>query len=193
MLNLHPAYSLRHAECKSLIMEKKNIRELHRMSVDDFRASEKSPLVVVLDNVRSLNNIGSIFRTCDGFAVSKLILCGITATPPSAEIHKTALGAEMSVEWEYYESTMDAVAALHAAGYTVCALEQVHGSVSLPEFVPAKDSKYAIVAGHEVHGVSQDVVDASDVCLEIPQFGTKHSLNVAVSTALAIYQLRFGR
>lgn len=174
-------------------MEKKNIRELHRMSVDDFRASEKLPLVVVLDNVRSLNNIGSIFRTCDGFAVSKLVLCGITATPPSAEIHKTALGAELSMDWEYYESTLEAVAALHAEGYTVCALEQVHGSVPLPEFVPAIGGKYAIVAGHEVHGVAQDVVDASDVCLEIPQFGTKHSLNVAVSTALAIYQLRFGR
>lgn len=192
MLNLHPVCPLRHAGCKSLIMEKKNIRELHRVSIDDFRASEKSPLVVVLDNVRSLNNIGSIFRTCDGFAVGKLILCGITATPPSAEIHKTALGAELSMDWVYYPSTMEAVDALHAEGYTVCALEQVHGSVSLPEFVPEEGRKYAIVAGHEVHGVSQEVVDAADLCLEIPQFGTKHSLNVAVSTALAVYQLTFG-
>ena len=174
-------------------MEKKNIRDLHRMSVADFRASEKSPLVVVLDNVRSLNNIGSIFRTCDGFAVGRVILCGITATPPSAEIHKTALGAEMSMDWAYYPSTLDAVKALHDEGYTVCALEQVHGSVPLPGFISEKRRKYAVVVGHAVHGVSQEVVDAADICLEIPQFGTKHSLNVAVSAALAVYQLTFGQ
>lgn len=172
-------------------MEKKNIRDLHRVSIDDFRSADKSSLVVVLDNVRSLNNIGSIFRTCDGFAVGRIMLCGITATPPSAEIHKTALGAELSMDWCYYPTTLEAVKALHAEGYTVCALEQVHGSVALPGFIPEKGRKYAIVAGHEVHGVSQEVVDAADICLEIPQFGTKHSLNVAVSTALAVYQLTF--
>lgn len=145
------------------------------------------PLVVVLDNIRSLNNIGSVFRTSDAFLVDRIMLCGITATPPSPEIHKTALGAEMSVEWEYFPDTLDCIEELHRRGYTVCALEQVKGSVSLDRFEPDEGGKYAIVAGHEVHGVDQRVVDAADVCLEIPQFGTKHSLNVAVSTGIALW------
>lgn len=173
-------------------MDKKTIWDLHRDTVEQYRAKPKPGLTVVLDNVRSLNNIGSIFRTSDAFMVERLMLCGITACPPSAEIHKTALGAEESVEWEYFGSTLDAVAALHAQGYTVCALEQVRDSVSLPDFRPEAGRRYAIIAGHEVHGVAQEVVDAADICLEIPQFGTKHSLNVAVSTALAIYQVTFG-
>lgn len=168
-------------------MKKKTIWDMHRLSAEEFRSAPKIPLVVVLDNVRSLNNIGSIFRTCDAFAVERLVLCGISQTPPSAEIHKTALGAEDTVEWQYYEHTLDAVNALKAEGYTVCCLEQVEGSVMLNDFRPAPDGKYAFIAGHEVDGVAQPVVDACEVCLEIPQAGTKHSLNVAVSTAITIW------
>lgn len=174
-------------------MEKKTIFDLHRPSSAEARELPKMPLTIVLDNVRSLNNIGSIFRTCDALGVERLMLCGITATPPSPEIHKTALGAEETVAWEYYPDSLAALAALHDEGYTVCALEQVKGSVSLPDFHPQPGARYAIVAGHEVHGVDQKVVDACDIYLEIPQFGAKHSLNVAVSTALAIYQFRFGK
>lgn len=168
-------------------MDKKTIWDLNRVSVDDFRRQEKTPVTVVLDNIRSLNNIGSIFRTCDAFNIARIILCGITATPPSQEIHKTALGAENSVEWEYCESTPDAVAALKRRGVTICCLEQVHGSVELQDFRPEPGREYAIIAGHEVHGVDPEVVNAADVCLEIPQRGTKHSLNVAVSTAIALW------
>ena len=168
-------------------MEKKTIWEMGRDSVEEFKRKRKIPLVVVLDNVRSLNNIGSVFRTSDAFRIEQLCLCGITATPPSAEIHKTALGAEDSVEWRYFTDTMDAVADLKSRGYTVCALEQVNGSVPLDGFCPDPSGRYAVIAGHEVNGVAQEVVDAADLCLEIPQEGTKHSLNVAVSTALAIW------
>ena len=168
-------------------MEKKTIWEMGRDSVEEFKRKRKIPLVVVLDNVRSLNNIGSVFRTSDAFRIEQLCLCGITATPPSAEIHKTALGAEDSVEWRYFTDTMDAVADLKSRGYTVCALEQVNGSVPLDGFCPESSGRYAVIAGHEVNGVAQEVVDAADLCLEIPQEGTKHSLNVAVSTALAIW------
>lgn len=158
-----------------------------RDTVEEFRAKEKLPVAVVLDNVRSLNNIGSIFRTSDAFRVAEVILCGIAATPPSPEIHKTALGAEDSVAWRYFTQTTDAIEALRSEGYMVCALEQVNGSVPLDRFEPSENGKYAIVAGHEVDGVDQRVVDMADYCLEIPQEGTKHSLNVAVSTALAIW------
>lgn len=168
-------------------MKKKTIWDLNRVSVDEYRRAEKIPLTVVLDNVRSLNNIGSIFRTSDAFAVERILLCGITATPPSPEIHKTALGAEDSVEWQYFENTVDAVAMLKEEGYTVCALEQVEGSVSLERFEAAETGRYAFIAGNEVDGVDQKVVDMCDVSLEIPQVGTKHSLNVAVSTALTIW------
>jgi len=168
-------------------MQKKTIWEMGRDSVAEYRAKEKLPVTVVLDNVRSLNNIGSVFRTSDAFRVEELMLCGITATPPSPEIHKTALGAEDSVKWSYFADTMEAVAALRERGCTVCSLELVNGSVPLDSFRPEPGRRYAIVAGHEVNGVDQKVVDASDVCLEIPQEGTKHSLNVAVSTAIAIW------
>lgn len=168
-------------------MKKKTIWDLNRCTVEEFRQSSKMPLTVVLDNVRSLNNIGSIFRTCDGFGVERLMLCGITATPPSPEIHKTALGAESSVVWEYYATTAEAVARLKAEGYRVCALEQVEGSVNLMEFAPDADCRYAFIAGNEVDGVDQAIVDMCDFVLEIPQVGTKHSLNVAVSTAITIY------
>lgn len=168
-------------------MKKKTIWDMNRLSVEDFRDAPKLPLTVVLDNVRSLNNIGSIFRTCDGFAVEQLVLCGISQTPPSAEIHKTALGAEESVDWVYYPTTAEAVEALRTKGYTMCCLEQVNGSVALDKFTPDPAARYAFVAGHEVDGVAQDIVDACDICLEIPQSGTKHSLNVAISTAIAIW------
>ena len=169
-------------------MQKKTIWDMGRDTVEEFKAKSKIPLTVVLDNVRSLNNIGSVFRTSDAFRVERIMLCGITATPPSPEIHKTALGAEDSVEWVYFADTMDALARLRAEGYTVCALELVNGAVSLEQYRPSPEGRYAIVAGHEVHGVDQRVVDACDLCLEIPQEGTKHSLNVSVSTALAIWQ-----
>ena len=168
-------------------MKKKTIWDMHRLSADEFRSAPRIPLVVVLDNVRSLNNIGSIFRTCDAFAVERLILCGISQTPPSPEIHKTALCAEDTVAWQYYPDTMQAVEALRADGYTVCCLEQVEGSVSLEDFEPQPGRSYAFIAGHEVDGVAQHVVDACDLCLEIPQAGTKHSLNVAVSTGITIW------
>lgn len=169
-------------------MKKKTIWDLNRSTLEEYRQSKKTPLTVVLDNIRSLNNIGSIFRTCDAFAVERILICGITASPPSPEIHKTALGAEDSVEWLRFATTTEAVAWLKENGYTVCALEQVQGSVSLEKFRPDRTARYAVIAGNEVDGVGQDVVDLCDVCLEIPQEGTKHSLNVAVSTALAIWQ-----
>lgn len=168
-------------------MEKKTIFDLGRDTLEEYRARPKLPLTVVLDNVRSLNNIGAIFRTSDAFLVNRIMLCGITATPPSPEIHKTALGAEDSVAWEYFPTTLEAIEKLHSEGYTVCALEQVKESVSLEQFRPEPTGKYAIIAGHEVQGVDPEVVNAADVCLEIPQFGTKHSLNVSVSTGIALW------
>lgn len=170
-------------------MKKKTIWDLNRPDIEQFKRQVKFPLVLVLDNVRSLNNIGSMLRTSDAFALDGVLLCGITATPPSAEIHKTALGAEDSVRWMHYDSTLDAVADLRAQGYTVCCLEQVERSVALQNFRVEEGKKYAIVVGHEVDGVQQQVVDACDVCIEIPQFGTKHSLNVAVSAGIALWQL----
>lgn len=169
-------------------MEKKTIWDLNRVSVEEYKSNiEKHPFVVVLDNIRSLNNVGSVFRTADAFLVEKIMLCGITATPPNNEIHKTALGAEDSVEWQYFESTIDCVNALKASGYTICCLEQVKDSVALQDFVVERSKKYAIVLGNEVNGVEQAVVDACDVCIEIPQCGTKHSLNVSVSGGIAIW------
>lgn len=170
-------------------MEKKTIWDLDRDSIETFRAKPKMPLAVVLDNVRSLNNIGSIFRTSDAFAVDRICLCGITATPPSPEIHKTALGAEDSVAWTYYATTLEAVEALKADGFTVCCLEQVKESVALQNFRVESGKKYAIIAGHEVNGVDPEVVNAADVCIEIPQQGTKHSMNVSVSTGIALWHL----
>lgn len=168
-------------------MEKKSITDLGRDTVTQYRARRKLPLVVVLDNVRSLSNIGAVFRTSDAFLVDRIMLCGISATPPNDEIHKTALGAELSVEWEYFSTTMECVAELKRRGFTICALEQVKGSVELQKFITTPDEKYAIIAGHEVHGVDAEVVNAAEVCLEIPQFGTKHSLNVSVSAGIALW------
>lgn len=168
-------------------MEKKKIWELGRPDLETYRRVDKIPVSLIVDNVRSLNNIGSLFRTADAFLVNKIILCGISATPPSVEIHKTALGAEDSVEWEYRSSTLDAIELLKEQGVVVCALEQVKGSIPLQSFVVEKEKSYAIIVGNEVDGVLQEAVDESDCCLEIPQFGTKHSLNVSVSAAIAMW------
>ena len=162
--------------------------ELHRISVEEYKRVEKTPIVVVLDNVRSMNNIGSVFRTADAFRIEKIYLCGITATPPHRDIHKTALGAEDSVDWEYVENTLDCVQRLHDAGYAVYSVEQVEGSVMLQDFA-SEGRKTAVVFGNEIDGVAQEVVDASDRCLEIPQFGTKHSLNVSVTAGIVMWDL----
>lgn len=159
-----------------------------RIDRDAFVQAEKLPLVVVLDNVRSLHNVGSVFRTSDAFRVERIVLCGITATPPSVEIHKTALGAEDVVEWQYFESTVDAVAALRGEGCKIYSIEQCQGSIALQDFVTAPGERYAVVFGNEVKGVQQVVVDASDGALEIPQFGTKHSLNVSVTAGMVIWE-----
>lgn len=170
-------------------MKKLKITELPRLSKEQFQSVEKIPLVVVLDHVRSLNNVGSIFRTSDAFLVEKIYLCGITATPPHPEIHKTALGAEDTVDWIYYENTLDAVKNLQNEGYKVYSIEQVHNSTMLNELTLDKSNKYAVVFGNEVKGVQQEVVSQSDGCIEIPQFGTKHSLNVSVTAGIVIWDL----
>ena len=168
-------------------MKKKSILDLDRLSTEQYKNTDKLPFVVVLDNVRSLNNIGSVFRTSDAFLVEKIYLCGITATPPHADIHKTALGAEDSVDWAYYENTTDAVKQLKSEGYTVYSIEQVNNSIALQNIVLKSDEKYAVILGNEVKGVQQEVVDMCDGCIEIPQFGTKHSLNVSVTAGLIIW------
>ena len=159
---------------------------MHRLTVDEFKAASKTPLVVVLDNVRSLHNVGSVFRSCDAFRVEAVYLCGITATPPSAEIHKTALGAEDSVEWKYFADATEAVDELHARGTKVFAVEQVANSTMLQNLDTNENERYAVVLGNEVKGVQQTVVDRCDGCLEIPQFGTKHSLNVSVAAGIVV-------
>jgi len=163
--------------------------ELHRVGVEQYRQSVKLPVTVVLDNVRSEMNVGSVFRTADAFLIERIVLCGITPQPPKAEIHKTALGAEDAVDWQYYPTTLEAVDRLKQAGYTVCSVEQVHDSVSLDAFKPDTAGKLAIVMGNEVKGVSQEVVDASDYCVEIPQHGTKHSLNISCCAAIVMWHL----
>jgi len=172
-------------------MRKLRTFEIERISIEEFREAEKLPLVVVLDDVRSMYNVGSVFRTCDAFRVERLMLCGITATPPHAEIHKTALGAEDSVSWQYSDTALHAVEELRKEGYTVFSVEQAEGSTHLPSFVPQKGRKYAVVLGNEVKGVHQEVIDASDGCLEIPQYGTKHSMNVSVTAGIVIYHFVF--
>jgi tRNA G18 (ribose-2'-O)-methylase SpoU len=164
--------------------------ELDRLSPEEYRATAGSGIAVVLDNVRSAHNVGSAFRSADAFKADKVVLCGICAVPPSAEIHKTALGAEDSVPWEHFDRTADAVEALRAEGYTLVSVEQTVHSVSLESFRPEPGNRYAIVFGNEVEGVGQDVVDASDLSLEIPQWGTKHSLNVSVTVGIVLWHLR---
>ena len=172
-------------------MRKLNITELNRINKEEFKKSEKLPLIIILDNVRSLHNVGSVFRSSDAFRVESIYLCGITATPPQAEIHKTALGAEDTVDWKYYEKTQDAVIELKEEGVEVLAIEQVEGSIMLQNFVTQPNKKYAIVFGNEVKGVQQEVVDMCDNCIEIPQFGTKHSLNVSVTAGILIWDFAY--
>lgn len=166
---------------------KLKIEELNRISLEQFREAEKIPLVVVLDNVRSRHNIGSVFRTGDAFRVEEIVLCGITGTPPDVEIHKTALGAEDAVKWRYFEETLSAVETLKLEGYTIFSIEQAENSISLENIALENGEKYAVILGHEVHGVAQEVIDASDGCIEIPQYGTKHSLNVSVTAGIVIW------
>ena len=163
--------------------------ELHRMGVEEYKEVEKLPVTVVLDNVRSEMNVGSVMRTADAFLIERIVLCGITPQPPKSEIHKTALGAEESVNWQYYPTTVDAIEELKRDGYLICSIEQVHDSVSLKQFIVEKGQKIAVVMGNEVKGVSQEVVDASDVCVEIPQHGTKHSLNISCCAAIVIWHV----
>ncbi len=170
-------------------MRKLKVTELGRMSLAEFKEADKQPLVVVLDHVRSLYNVGSVFRSSDAFRISGVCLCGITARPPHPEIHKTALGAEESVDWRYFERTEDAVSWLKEAGYTVLAVEQCEGSTMLQDFHRQPGRKYAVVFGNEVKGVQQQVVDSCDGCLEIPQYGTKHSLNVSVTAGIVLWHL----
>ena len=170
-------------------MRKLKNAELNRLDLDSFKQAPKSPLVLVLDNVRSTHNVGSIFRTADAFRVQEIFLCGITATPPHKDIRKTALGATESVQWQYCENTIDAIQNLKSKGIVVLAVEQAEGSTSLSDFNPLSDTTYALVFGHEVKGVSQEVVSAADAVLEIPQEGTKHSLNVSVSVGLVVWEL----
>ncbi|MEG1622834.1 MAG: RNA methyltransferase [Alistipes sp.] len=168
-------------------MRKITNEELGRPSVEEFAQMTKMPVVVVLDNIRSLQNVGSFFRTADAFAVEKIILCGITAVPPNRDLHKTALGAELSVAWTYSERTIDCLANLRAEGYKILSVEQVEGATMLDDFKTSEGQKYALIFGNEVFGVSQEAVDASDGAIEIPQAGTKHSLNVSVSGGVVLW------
>tara|TARA_R110002049_G_scaffold9962_1_gene49623 strand:+ start:3085 stop:3624 length:540 start_codon:yes stop_codon:yes gene_type:complete len=163
--------------------------ELDRLSVDGFKDAQKTPIIIVLDNIRSLNNIGSVFRTSDAFLVEKIYLCGITATPPHKDIHKTALGSTDTVDWEYFENTMDIIEKLKAKKVKICAIEQAENATMLNDFTPLQQTTYALVFGNEVKGVSQNVVSSSDVVIEIPQFGTKHSLNISVSCGVVVWDV----
>ena len=170
-------------------MRKLKLHELGRITIDQFKEAPKTPIVVVLDNVRSLHNVGSIFRTSDAFRLQSIFLCGITSTPPHKEIHKTALGAEDAVSWRYFDKTTKALELLKQEGYLLIGIEQVEGSISLAEFKPVKGDKYAVIFGNEVKGVDQKVIDQCDMCLEIPQYGTKHSFNVSVSAGIVLWEL----
>ncbi|MES2808996.1 MAG: RNA methyltransferase [Bacteroidota bacterium] len=168
-------------------MRKLILDELNRATVEEFKAQQKLPIAVVLDNVRSMHNIGSIFRTSDGFAVEQICLCGITAQPPHREIEKTALGATQSIDWTYYADTTDAIKQLRANGYQIIAIEQAENSTMLNTFIPDKNVKYALIFGNEVNGVSDEVMQLIDTCIEIPQFGTKHSFNIVVSAGIVLW------
>lgn len=170
-------------------MRKLKNSELDRLSVDDFKDVAKTPLIIILDNIRSLNNIGSVFRTSDAFLIEKIYLCGITATPPHKDIHKTALGSTETVAWEYVENTLDLVNKLKAEGVKICAIEQAENATMLNDFTPLQHTTYALVFGNEVKGVAQEVVSASDLVIEIPQYGTKHSLNISVSVGIVVWDL----
>lgn len=169
-------------------MRKLKLDELGRVSAEEYKVIEKHPIVVVLDNVRSMHNVGAVFRTSDAFLIDKIYLCGITATPPHKEIHKTAIGAENSVDWEYVKNSNELVAKLKEDGYQIVTIEQTEGSVLLNEFEVDQSQKYAIVMGNEVDGVQQSIIDQCDTCIEIPQSGTKHSLNVSVCTGIILWK-----
>ncbi|MGB1349827.1 MAG: RNA methyltransferase [Flavobacteriaceae bacterium] len=170
-------------------MRKIKNNELNRLSIEDFKSAQKTPIIIVLDNVRSLNNIGSIFRTADAFLIDHIYLCGITATPPNKDIQKTALGSTNSVSWSYEKDTLSVVKKLQSKKIKVIAVEQVESSVMLQEFKTFKNDVYALVFGHEVKGVSQEVVSQCDVAIEIPQHGTKHSFNISVSCGIVLWEL----
>lgn len=168
-------------------MRKLKNEELNRLSVEEFKAKKKQSIVVVLDNVRSMHNVGSIFRTADAFLIEKVYLCGITAQPPHRDIHKTALGATESVDWAYREKTLDLIEELKENQYKIICIEQADESISLQDFMPYQDSKYCLIFGNEVFGVDNAIMEAADTCLEIPQFGTKHSINIAVSVGIVLW------
>lgn len=170
-------------------MRKLKNSELKRLNIDEFKKASKTPIIVVLDNIRSLNNIGSVFRTCDAFLIKRIYLCGITASPPHKDIHKTALGSTETVEWEYAKNTLDVINKLRKENISIISVEQTEDSTNLNDFGPNVNKTYAVVFGNEVKGVSQQVVDASDIVIEIPQFGTKHSLNISVSAGVVIWDL----
>ena len=170
-------------------MRKLQNSELERKTVEQFRVSQKAPIAIVLDNVRSQSNVGSVFRTADAFLVEAIYLCGITAQPPHREIQKTALGATESVAWKYFSSTADAVKELRDRDYSIIAIEQAEGAIKLQDISPEPGKKYALVFGHEINGVDQNIVDICDKCVEIPQFGTKHSFNIAVSAGIVLWQM----
>lgn len=169
-------------------MKKLPTSAIERLSAEDFRQAPKIPVMVILDNVRSQSNIGSVFRTCDAFRIDTLFLCGISATPPSREIHKTALGATDSVKWEYYESTLDAVKTLKNKGYYIIGIEQADQGDFIQNFIPETNKKYALILGNEVHGIDDTVMQNCELCLEIPQSGTKHSLNVSVAAGIVLWE-----
>ncbi|MDB5009484.1 MAG: TrmH family methyltransferase [Mucilaginibacter sp.] len=168
-------------------MRKLKLEELNRVSLTEFKSQKKLPVTVVLDNVRSMHNIGSIFRTADGFAVEQICLCGITAQPPHREIEKTALGATQSVNWIYFDTPVQAIEQLRANGYQIIAIEQAENSIMLNEFIPVDNEKYALIFGNEVNGVSDEAMEKIDACIEIPQFGTKHSFNIVVSAGIVLW------
>jgi 23S rRNA (guanosine2251-2'-O)-methyltransferase len=178
----------------SILVQKRGMRklsnkELERKTIDQYRSSEKAPFVIVLDNVRSQSNVGSVFRTADAFLVEKILLCGITSTPPHPDIRKTALGATESVPWDYFKQTTEAILNLKQKGYLIIGIEQVEHSYELQNFIPEKNNTYALIFGHEINGVAQEVIDMCDYCIEIPQFGTKHSFNIAVSAGIVLWEL----
>ncbi|MDY6800596.1 MAG: RNA methyltransferase [Bacteroidota bacterium] len=169
-------------------MRKLKNSELQRLNIEEFKNAPKTPIIVILDNIRSLNNIGSVFRTSDAFLIEKIILCGITAKPPHKDIQKTALGATESVDWEYIEETSEAIKRLKKSGFTMVSIEQTENAIELQNFTIKAEKKYAVIFGNEVKGVQQEVVNLSDYCIEIPQFGTKHSFNISVSAGIVLWE-----
>ena len=162
--------------------------ELNRLNPEEFKKAKKIPVIIILDNIRSQHNVGAVFRTSDAFLIESLCICGITATPPNAEIHKSALGAENAVDWKYYKNTQEAVIEKKTHGYTIISIEQAQGAIELSQFKISEKNKYALVFGNEVKGVAQDIVDISDYCIELAQFGTKHSLNISVTAGIVIWE-----